>query len=234
MTDHCMESPSRRRRSPAWLGVRGGLVVLALVTMSACGSSGSAPRPAASGPRPGYGPSACVVKGLAATGNGPWKVVQPTTLCGLPVDSSAQSTEGDQEALTSTELVFDPVSGQANPGHETSAISVSYQIPSSASFERFVNVVAFTGTFNEQAAVSELAQLDTNPDISGNVFKSVPPGPHGGLMECSPVVSNEECVWGTATTLGQFTLADTLNQLTGANTAANAIRIRDAIEVPAG
>jgi hypothetical protein len=221
-----------RRPSRAWLGVRGGIVVLALVALGACGSSSSAPRHTASGPRPGYGPSACVLKGAPPTGSGPWKVIQPTTLCGLPADNSPQSTEGDQESLTSTELVFDPVSGQANPGHETSAISVSYQIPNGANFERFVNVVAFTGTFNVQAAVSELAQLDTNPDISGNVFKSVPPGPHGGLMECSPVVTNEECVWGTATTLGQFTLADTLNQLTGANTPANAIRIRDAIEVP--
>jgi hypothetical protein len=234
VTDHY--APPRplahARRSPLWLGARGGIVAAALVALGACGTSSTPPRhSAASGERPGYGPSACVVKGAPATGSsGPWKVVQPTTLCGLPADNSPQSASADQEALSGTELVFDPVD-QANPGHETSAFSVSYQIPSGANFERFVNVVAFNGTFNTQAAVSELAQLDTNPDIPGNVFKSVPPGPHGGLMECSPVVNNEECVFGTPTTLGQFTIADTLNELTGANTPANAIRIRDALEV---
>lgn len=222
--------------------VRGGIIVIGVIVMgvalAACGSSGSAHGHNSPGSTPGgqansaSGPSACVVNGSPGTGSGPWKVVQPTTLCGLPVDKSPASLAASQQSLTATELVFDPVGGQPNPGSETSAFSVGYQIPSSANFERFINVVAFSGTFNQPAAVSELAQLDTNPDIPGNVFKSVPPGPHGGLMECAPSFTAEECVFGTSTTLGQFTIEDTLKELTGAATPANAVRIRDALEVP--
>lgn len=108
-----------------------------------------------------------------------------------------------------------------------SGFAVDYQIPSSYNFERFVNVVAFNGTFNTQVAVSELAQLD-----SGG-FHSVPSGPHGSLMDCAPSYNNQICIFGTSTTLGQFTIADTLNELTGAHTPVNAVRIRDALEVPA-
>lgn len=225
--------------------VRVGTVVIGAivfgVALVACGSSGSPHGHTSPGSTPGgqggqtnsaAGPSACVVKGTAGTGSGSWKVVQPTTLCGLPVDESPASLAASQQSLTATELVFDPVGGQPNPGSETSAFSVGYQIPSSANFSRFINVVAFSGTFNEPAAVSELAQLDTNPVIPGNVFKSVPPGPHGGLMECAPSYSTEECVFGTSTTLGQFTIEDTLKELTGAATPVNAVRIRDALEVP--
>jgi hypothetical protein len=44
---------------------------------------------------------------------------------------------------------------------------------------------------------------------------------------------SEECVFATTTTLGNFMFADSLKQLTGANTDANATRIRDAVEVRA-
>ncbi|HEY2550349.1 MAG TPA: hypothetical protein VGI64_07205 [Streptosporangiaceae bacterium] len=117
------------------------------------------------------------------------------------------------------------MSGQANPGIEISGFAAGYQTPSSYNFLRFVDVVAFSGRFKPRVAVRELAQLD-----SGS-FHTVPPGPHGGLMECKPVYNNQECIFGTSTTLGQFTIADTLKELTGANTPVNAIRIRDALEV---
>jgi hypothetical protein len=231
----------RGKRARIWPGVRGGIavtgVVVVMVALVGCGGSGGSPHGQNSpGSSPSNGAStasACVLSGGSAAGSGPWKVVEPRTLCGLPVDNSPVSTEAEQQSLTATELVFSPVGGQANPGTETSAFSVGYQIPSSANFDRFINVVAFNGTFNMQAAVSALAQLDTNPDIPGNVFKSVPPGPHGGLMECAPSYSAEECVFGTSTTLGQFEIDDTLHELTGASTATNAVRIRDALEVPA-
>jgi hypothetical protein len=148
----------------------------------------------------------------------------------MPVDTNPEDVAAAQENLTSTELVFDPVD-QASPGSYTSAFGTSYQIPRTPNVGRYVDVVGFTGTFSPQVAVSELAQL--NDTFVTGAFKSVPPGPHGGLMECASEYGNEECIFGTSTTLGQFLISDTLNELTGANTAANAIRIRDALEVPA-
>jgi hypothetical protein len=242
VTDHSGAQPPpphwRRRQPRVWPAVRGGVVagiVMVLVAgLAACGSSNtthgrSSPGPSASGAQSNSvsGPSACITKNQPAAGSGPWKVVQLKTLCGLPVDTSPAATEATQESLTSTKLVFSPVDGQANPGTETSGFAVNYQIPSSYDFERFINVVAFNGTFNQQAAMSELAQLD------GGSFHSVPPGPHGGLMQCKPSYNNEECIFGTSTTLGDFTIADTRNELIGANTPVNAIRIRDALEVSA-
>lgn len=229
--------PGRRRQAWVWLGIRGGVVVFSLAAgLIACGNSGtthggSLPGPSASGGSlsGASGPSACVTPGQPAAGSGPWKLIQPKTLCHLPVDNSPQGTEASQEDLNSTKLVFHPVSGQANPGTETSDFGVSYQIPSSANLERFVNVVGFNGTFNTHVAVRELVHLDSGLTN----FRSVPPGPHGGLMECGPSYNNEVCIFGTKTTLGQFTIADTRKELTGANTAANAIRIRDALEVRA-
>jgi hypothetical protein len=44
---------------------------------------------------------------------------------------SAETVEADQENLSSTELLFDPVPGQANPGSYTSAFDIAYQIPES-------------------------------------------------------------------------------------------------------
>lgn len=202
--------------------------------LAACGNPGTMHGRSSPGPSsPGgslssaSGPSACVTPGQPAAGGGPWKLVQPKTLCRLPVDNSPQGLQASQGELNSTELVFRPVSGQANPGTETSGFAVSYQIPSSASFERFVSVVGFNGRFSPQVAVRELAHLDSG----FTNFRSVPPGPHGGLMECGPSYNNEICIFGTQTTLGQVTIADTRNELTGANSAANAIRIRNALEV---
>jgi hypothetical protein len=233
-------SPGRRRQPGVWPGIRGGVVssvvIVLAVGLTACGRSGTAPGrsspgPSASGgsgglPGSASGPSACVTRDQPAEGSGPWKVVQPKALCGLPADNSPEGTEASQEALSSTKLVFSPVSGQANPGTERSGFAVGYQIPSSYNFERFINVVAFNGRFRPHVAVSELAQLDTGS------FHTVPSGPHGGLMECAPSYNNQVCIFGTSATLGQFTIADTLNELTGANTPVNAIRIRDALEGP--
>jgi hypothetical protein len=227
-----------------WLGIGGGVVVIVVIVIvvglvavgkpSTSSGSGSGGTSTSGGQaNAAGGPNACALPGNPAGGTGPWKLVEPKTLCDLPLDTLPQDVAAAQESVNSTELVFDPIGGQANPGTYTTAFGVEYQIPSSANFERFINVVGFTGTFNTQAAVSELEQLDENPDIPGNVFKSVPPGPHGGLMGCEPVYSAEECVFGTSTTLGQFTFEDSLNELAGAHSAANAIKIRDALEVPA-
>ena len=106
-----------------------------------------------------------------------------------------------------------------------------YETPSHLGVYRFIIYQGFTGTFNQAAAVSALANQNENPDIPGNVFHSVPAGPHGGVMECAPSYSAEDCVFATPTTLGYFEIDDTSNELTGTHTDANAIRIRDAVEV---
>jgi hypothetical protein len=234
------QPPKRGNRTGVWVGVGVVAVGVVVVVLVFALSPGGKPGPAhpsstsSAGPTSASGPLACELPGTPTSGSGPWKLVQPKTLCHLPPDTRATDIAAAQEELNSTELVFDPV-GEPSPGNYTSAFGVGYEIPSAEAddWNRFINVVGFTGTFNPQVAVSELAQLDENPDIPGNVFKTVPPGPHGGLMECAPVYSSEECVFGTSTTLGQFTIDDTLNELTGANMPANAIRIRDALEVPA-
>lgn len=156
----------------------------------------------------------------------------PRTLCGQPQNTSPQGTAAAQEDLKASELLFSlgSVTGQPSPGTETSAWSVDYETAHSGlGYDRFINVVAFNGRFNPQQAVSQLAQLDNND----YPFRAVPPGPHGGLMECAPSYGAEQCVFATSTTLGNFTFQDTLHELTGANSAVNAIRIRDALEVPA-
>jgi hypothetical protein len=170
--------------------------------------------------------------GRPAGGTGPWKLVTPRTLCGLPQNNSAQQQETGQGLLGLTEEnLFGPLAVLPDVGNETSAFATSYNTPDRLGVYRYVNVLAFNGTFNPTTAVHALATADENSDIPGNVFHSVPAGPHGGVMECAPSYTAEECVWATSTTLGDITIDDTSNELTGDHTDTNAIRIRDALEV---
>jgi hypothetical protein len=216
-----------------WLGIGGGVIVAVIILVVAVllaniGSSGTGGLPSTAS-----GPSACVLAGSPSGGSGPWKLVKPTTLCGMPQDTTPGGLQADQELLSATQLIFNPLAGQPSMGNETSGFAVSYEVPEHLGFTRYVNFVGFDGTFNPQVAVSSLAQQDENPDIPGNVFHPVPAGPHGGAMECAPSYSAEECIFATSTTLGDMMIDDTLGQLTGSHTGTNAIRIRDALEVPA-
>jgi hypothetical protein len=219
----------RKRRTGLWLGLTGGIVavvvIVAVVLVAAKpGSSGNG-----GGSNAELGASACVPSGKLTSGAGPWKLITPQTLCGMAKETSAQAQQGNQALLNSTELVFSPVSG-ASIGSETSGFAASYETPNGQGVFRFVNYVGFDGTFNPQAAVTALASLDTNPDIPGNVFRSVAAGPHGGAMECAPNDTAEECVFATSTTFADIEISDTSRELTGAHTDTTAIDIRDALE----
>jgi hypothetical protein len=205
-------------------------VVIVAVLLAACSGSsldtGGLPASA-------LGPSACVTSGHSSS-TGPWKLTEPQTLCELHQDNSPTAQSAAQELLSSTMEVFNPGSAYPNFGSETSDFAVSYETPLHISGLRYVNIEGFNGTFNPTTAVSVLAQINQNPDLNGDLFHSVPAGPHGGGMECVQLSGfTSQCVFATTTTLGEFQFEDSLKQLTGANTDANAIRIRDAIEVPA-
>lgn len=115
-------------------------------------------------------------------------------------------------------------------GKETSDVSQGYQIPHNTSaVYRSISFTGLEGTFNAQEAAHA---VETSLG-SGYTFNSVPPGPHGGVMACGSVSSNSEnCVWASPTTLCLIMIIDTTQQLIGPNVDANAVRIRDVLEVP--
>lgn len=147
----------------------------------------------------------------------------PRTLCGLPVDSRAlQSGQADLGA-TESDL---GVNGIAY----ASGVSEGYETPNGAEAKsyRFVTYLGFNGKFNPAQAMSVLESGDDE------TFHSVPAGPHGGLMACAEQYPNvADCVWATSTTLCDIDIEDTSLELVGTHADANAIRIRDAVEVPA-
>jgi hypothetical protein len=115
-------------------------------------------------------------------------------------------------------------------GKETSDVSQGYQIAHNTSgVYRSISFTGLEGTFNPQAAASA---VETSIG-SGYTFNSFAPGPHGGVMACGLVSSNSEnCVWATPTTLCLIMIIDTTQQLIGPSIDANAVRIRDVLEVP--
>jgi hypothetical protein len=217
-----------------WLGI-GGAVLAIVVAAAVVVVAKSGPSLDTGGlPASALGPSACVTGGQSAGATGPWKLIEPRTLCELPQLTSASAQAAAQELLSSTELIFNSGGVYPDFGSETSDFAVSYETPLHISALRYVNVVGFNGTFNPAVALSVLSQIDASPYIRGDVFHSVPAGPHGGAMKCAPVYQfSENCIFATSTTLGDFTFEDSLKELNGANTDANAIRIRDALEVRA-
>jgi hypothetical protein len=228
------DAPPGRRRVWARLGIGTGCVLVA-VTIAACSSAGShaASGPSASSPpspRPlatpssssSEGPLACVTAGKPAQGSGPWKLVAPATLCGLPEQTTGQYVQSGQSlaGLDKEVLKID------NAGPVTSEFSAAYQSPPTPNFDRSVTVVGFVGTFKAAAALNAL-------ELPGQTYTSVPPGPHGGTMACSGENDGGNCVWVTPTTVCEITISDSTRQLLDANIAANAVRIRDALEAPA-
>lgn len=223
------ESPRRPWRRRPWLAIAAGaalviITVLAMVVMNA-GSPIPPPSPT--------GPSACVRPGNVAKSSRSWKFALPRTLCGLVRNNTAPMLTSNRamvEALQGA-LSASGLSGAASPGYVTSSLAQAYQLGASQSgIYRSIAFVGLKGRFGPAAAVATLG----NALQSGAPLRSVPAGPHGGAMRCALVSGYAwQCVWATTTTVGEFQIIDTTGQLTGRHIAANAVRIRDAIEVRA-
>jgi len=130
-----------------------------------------------------------------------------------------------QSALSETS----PGGSPSGAGHFTSALAQAYQLGSSQSgIYRSIAFVGLKGLFSPATAVATLGGALQ----SGIPLHTVPAGPHGGAMRCALVSGYAwQCVWATANTVGEFQIIDTTGELTGRHLAANAVRIRDAIEV---
>lgn len=148
-------------------------------------------------------------------------MIVPRTLCGLPIDSRGQ--QADQADLGATEANL----SASGIGYR-SGVSEGYETPNGtdARSYRFINYLGITGRFNPAQAMSVLeGGTDEN-------YRSVPAGPHGGLMACAEQYHNvADCVWATPTTLCSITIEDTSLQLVRTHADANAIRIRAVVEV---
>jgi hypothetical protein len=246
--DGCADGPRRPhgRSGPGhWpgprrgrLGVVGGSVLAAFV-LAACSSASSshppASKPPVGKPSPGAtptrsasnadGPLACVTAGRATGGNGPWKLVTPPTLCQLQLQTSHQFKQSGQQLVDATKalLLID------DAGTVTSALGVTYQGSSDAaqraSSGRSVSVVGFDGRFRPAAALIAVEEAQFT-------YTNLPPGPHGGMLACANTEGSEDCIWATHTTLCDITIIDPTGELIGGNSGANAVRIRDVLEVP--
>jgi hypothetical protein len=223
-------------------GAAVAVISLSAVVLASC-ASGPAPSPGGSGNRspsvsPGastaapdaLGPSACVTASQPSSQAASWKLVSPATLCGLPQNNSPAEVSASQEMVSAVESDLQNFNGP-DFGQETSAVSQGYQIAhNDVDVYRSVSFTGLEGTFDAQAAVSAVEASFA----SDYTFTSVPPGPHGGVMACAPVAfDSADCVWATPTTLCFIIIIDTTRQLVGPGAAANAVRIRDVLEVPA-
>jgi len=214
-----------------------GVVIVVTTLVTACSSGVSQkqsktdekPSSAQTEENPGsaLGPSACIATS-SSSGTGAWKVVQPRVLCGQPLDTTTQGREVDQESLKTTELAFNPLAETTNIGNYTSGFAAGYELPDGLGVSRFVNIVALNGHFNTLATVTAMASESAAP---GEVFHTMPPGPHGGILQCAiSGTFTADCVFGTATTIAYITIEDTSKELVGAHAGATAVDIRNAVE----
>jgi hypothetical protein len=225
-------APARRRLPWARLGTAIGSVLLAMV-VAACSSAASkptSPHPSPSKPSQSasgglsasaMGPSACVTSSRSTANSGPWTLVAPRTVCGLPLDDSADYQQSGQVLAGEFKLLLTMDGG----GSPKSTVTLEYQSPQTPNFYRSINIVGFEGRFQPAAAVSVIEE-------QGYTYTNLPPGPHGGALACANTEGSENCVWATSTTLCSVDIIDISRELLGASIAANAVRLRDAVEVP--
>jgi hypothetical protein len=225
-------TPARPRRRWARLGTAagGGLLAIALVACSSAASKPPAPHPSPSKPSPSastslsasaMGPSACVTSSRPTAGSGPWTLVTPQTVCGLPLDNSSDYQQGGQTLAGEYKMLLTMDGG----GSPKSTVTLEYQSPRVPNFYRSINIVGFEGRFRPALAVRVIEE-------EGYSYSNLPPGPHGGALACANVEGSENCVWATSTTLCSMSIIDLSHELLGASIAANAVRIRDAVEAP--
>lgn len=235
------QPPRRRRRTGLWLGIGGGaaaaIIVVVVVIFALAGPGGkpsaSATRPAASATTPAAAPTTQVPPACPepaqSGGTGPWTVIQPQTICDLPLDTSAGELEASQELVSAVESdVSTSTLNGPSAGSYTSSVGAGYEYRTGTvkNVYRSVGFAALNGTFNVPVAMTS---IESNYDIT---FQNLPPGPHGGLLACGILASQPLCAFATSTTLCQFNIIDTTNEL-DANLAANALSIRDTIETKA-
>lgn len=229
----CQSRPRRRglwkRLGIVTVGVCAAFVVVACSSASSSHPSATKPPPSPRSPSAVPTPSAvsaggassCVTTGRVTGGSGPWKLAAAPTLCQLPADNSSQYQQTGQSLAQLTKISLN----LADAGPVTSTMTVAYQ-GSQAAHDRSVTVVGFDGRFRPAAALGAVEE-------PGYAYTKVPPGPHGGTLACANVEGSENCVWATPTTVCEITILDPTGELIGANIAANAVRIRDVLEVPA-
>lgn len=249
-------SPRSGGKRGMWLGIGGGAVVIiaVIVLIVATGSgkgngksASASPTATASASPTLSGPAApssmLTGKDIAASscpqnsGSGPWEAKAPSlpqnvSWCGMMTGGNEQSLSNAQGA----ELYFtDP----GNFGSYTNVIGIDTY---GNSLDGPINggaAFVFNGKFTNFS--SALNSLETN-DQSGDNFQfyNVPPGPHGGVMQCGQYSDTKDqlygayCVWATPTTLGNIEIDYNNGLNNGINLDATAISIRDALEVSKG
>jgi hypothetical protein len=166
--------------------------------------------------------------------SGPWKIVLPRVLIGLPQDTRPANVAAEQEGISSEESLFSlyRITGGPDPGKYTSAFARNWdtQNRQPGAPSRYVIFVGFNGTFKTSAAFSQLENLASSNPGGPDPFRKVAAGPHGGLMACEADSGAARCVWASPTTIGDVTIADTSGELTRDNGAATAVEIRDVLE----
>ena len=220
----------RRLRARVGAVTGSGLLAIAVVACSPAASKPAGPHPSPSKPSPSastglsaaaMGPSACVTADRSTAGSGPWTLIAPHTVCGLPLDNSSDYQQSGQVLAGEYKLLLSMDGG----GSPTSTVTLEYQSPRIPNFYRSISVVGFEGKFRPAVAVRVIEE-------EGYSYSNLPPGPHGGALACANVEGTENCVWATSTTLCSLSIIDLSRELLGANVAANAVRIRDAVEAP--
>jgi hypothetical protein len=234
------QPPRGRPRTGMWLGIGGGAavaIIVVVVVIFALASPGGRPSASATTPSASTTPAASATTQVPAAcpepaqsgGSGPWTVVQPQTICDLPLDTSAAELEANQELVSAVESdVSTSTLNGPSAGSYTSSVGAGYEYrPGTVkNVYRSVGFAALNGTFNVPAAMTS---IESNYGIT---FQNLPPGPHGGMLACARLGGQPLCAFATSTTLCQFNIIDTTNEL-DANLAANALSIRDTIETKA-
>jgi hypothetical protein len=239
--------PPRRSGRIGWLiaGVTAAAIIIAVVVVVALrpgsGKPGTPSNAASANATPAAGSHAATEpadlvsgkSGLTASacpgsGSGPWKLAQPSTVCGIPISQDADFNQIAQTELQGAELAFSDPGGF---GSYTNGLAFQAMYPNFNSPGPYlsIQVFGFNGTFtNVTAAVKAIESDDFE------TFYTVPAGPHGGVMQCAEDTTDEtqECVFGTSTTLGDIQFAfQNLSIPAGVSADASAISVRDAIEV---
>jgi hypothetical protein len=224
-----------------WLGIGGGAavaIIVVVVVVFALASPGGRPSAGASTPAgrastpaasaTAQVPSVCPAPAQSG-GSGPWTVVEPQTICDLPLDNSAADLEANQELVSAVEsdVSTSTLNGPSAGSYTSSAgAGYAYRPGTVSNVYRSVYFAALNGTFNVPVAMTA---VESSYDVT---YQNLPPGPHGGMLACGMLTGAPVCVFATSTTLCQFDIIDTTNELY-ANLAASALSIRDTIETKA-
>lgn len=169
------------------------------------------------------GPDACNVPSPAGAGSGSWRIVMPSTVCGMQADTNVGDKQSGEGLVQVEQSSFDgdlyPGIGTARPGTYG-----SWNTPSGLGVYRSIIATGFDGSFNPKIAMPAL-------EDGGGTYRPVPAGPHGGVMACATSDGALSCAWATTTTAGMFELSDTSGQLiSGSRADKVAVDVRDVLE----